>query len=64
MMPPTTYQKVIIQQEGYDPNIWWPVQWGENFATIKSRETNEVVTLEDIEGFGPPGNCRNLAEDE
>lgn len=63
MMQPSTYQKVIIREAGYDPNVWWPVQWGENSCTLKSRETNEVVKLEDIQGYGPPGDCRNLAEE-
>lgn len=64
MMQPTTYQKVVITERGYDPEYWWPTQWGEDFCVLRNRATNEIVTLENIEGFGPPGNCRNLAEDE
>lgn len=59
MMMPTLYQKVVMQNEGYDPNVWWVVEWGETSATIRSRETNETVKLEDIQGFGA-GVCRNL----
>lgn len=63
MMMPTTYQRVIIKAEGYDPEVWWPIEWGEDKCVLKSRETNEIVTLTGIEGLGE-GNCRNLAHDD
>lgn len=63
MTMPTLYQKVVMQNEGFDPNIWWVVDWGETSATIKNRATNELVVLNNIEGFGV-GTCRNIAGDE
>lgn len=63
MMQPTLYQQIIISQYGYDPWYWWPVQWEEGFCVLRNRATNETITLEGIEGYGPPGNCRNLAEE-
>lgn len=63
MMIPTTYQRVIIEGLGYDPNEWWPVDWGEDHCTLKNRATNELKTITDIAGYGE-GNCRNLAEDD
>lgn len=64
MTMPTLYQRVVIEAHGYDPEIWWPIEWGETSARIKSRETNEVATLDDIEGFCADNVCRNIAGDE
>lgn len=63
MVQPTTYQRTVIEAAGLDPEIWWPVQWGYSFCTLKNRATNELLSLDGIEGYGE-GNCRNLAHDE
>lgn len=64
MLAPTTYQSIIIRAAGYDPAYWWPVEWGKHSAVIKNRATNEIVTLESIEGQCEDNICRNLANDD
>lgn len=64
MTMPTLYQKVVIRAAGYDPDLWWPVEWNDTTATIKNRATQEVTTLNDIEGFCEDHVCRNIAGDD
>ncbi len=63
MMMPTTYQRTVIAASGYDPDTWWPVEWNDTTATLRNRATNEMVTLENIEGRCEDNICRNLAND-
>lgn len=64
MFAPTTYQRKIIADHGFDPDTWWPFIWHEDSALIKNRATGEVLQLSNIVGFPDDSVCRNIANDE
>lgn len=65
MRKPTTYQALVIEERGYDPETWFVIDWQADRAIIGNRtRRGETAELKGIIGYPDDEVCRNLAGDE